>query len=61
MNEDKSSDESLNLDSDEEDASMIPDEKPEDGAAGVGATTMGDDTAMEIDLIEQIEQMENQE
>ena len=42
--------------SDEEDSNMIPDEKPED----VG-NALGDSTAMEIDLIAQINQLESQE
>ena len=45
----------MDEDSDEEDSNMIPDEKPD------GATAIGDTTANEMDLLDQISQLEAEE
>ena len=50
------------VDSDEEDSNMIPDEKP-DGAdpAAAGDVAMGDSTALEMDLLAQINTLDKLE
>ena len=51
-----------NDESDEEDANMIPDEKPDGaGAAGADETAIGDQTALEMDLMDQINQLDQLE
>ena len=52
---DDSADGAINEDSDEEDSNMIPDEKP------AGAENVGDTTANELELLEQIKNLESEE